>query len=156
MIIFTYLVIDGRIPLCMAYFNRNDGQNDRGNYGGRRDSGDRGGQGRPRGDRRMYPVVCDKCGRDCEVPFRPDGSKPIYCSDCFERQGGGQRRDSFGGGRKFDNRRAGQSQNLNGEVLASINSKLAQILELMRKNEKPKRKVGVKKTKKAKGKKVKK
>ena len=145
----------------MAYFNRNDGQNDRGSYGGGRrdfgDRGDRGGRGGSRSDRRMYPAVCDKCGRECQVPFSPDGSKPVYCSNCFEKnRGGGQRRDSFGGGRNFDNKGAGQSQNLNGEVLASINSKLAQILELMRKNEKPRQKIETKKRKKTKVKKVKK
>lgn len=35
------------------------------------------------GDRRMYSAVCSKCGNDCEVPFKPTGDKPIYCSDCF-------------------------------------------------------------------------
>ncbi len=44
----------------------------------------------------MYPAVCDKCGRECKVPFKPSNDKPIYCSDCFEQQGGGRddRRDS--------------------------------------------------------------
>jgi len=128
----------------MAYFNQNQNnrQDDRGSYGGgggggRRDFGGRGGQ---RGDRRMYPAVCDKCGRDCQVPFRPDGSKPIYCSNCFEKKQGGfdQKRDSYGGGRRqFSDRGSsqGQKQNQNNEVLASINSKLAQILELMRKGD---------------------
>lgn len=43
----------------------------------------------------MYPAVCDKCGRECKVPFKPSNDKPIYCSDCFEQQGGGRddRRD---------------------------------------------------------------
>lgn len=35
------------------------------------------------GDKRMYEAVCDKCGKKCEVPFRPTGDKPIYCSQCF-------------------------------------------------------------------------
>lgn len=56
----------------------------------------------------MFPAVCDQCGKDCQVPFRPSGDKPIYCSNCFEKQGGGssdrfERRDdnrrSFGGSR---------------------------------------------------------
>ena len=75
----------------------------------RRDNNRRGGGGGF--DRRpttMYPAVCDKCGKDCQVPFRPSGDKPIYCSDCFEKEGGGksdrfERRDdsrrSFGGSR---------------------------------------------------------
>jgi len=32
----------------------------------------------------MHPAVCDKCGRDCEVPFKPTQGKPIYCNDCFK------------------------------------------------------------------------
>lgn len=35
----------------------------------------------------MTRAVCDECGRNCEVPFKPSGNKPVYCSDCFERQG---------------------------------------------------------------------
>jgi len=37
----------------------------------------------------MHKAVCSDCGKGCEVPFRPSGDKPIYCSDCFERKGGG-------------------------------------------------------------------
>jgi CxxC-x17-CxxC domain-containing protein len=33
----------------------------------------------------MHNAVCDECGRDCQVPFKPTGSKPIYCSKCFEK-----------------------------------------------------------------------
>jgi len=39
------------------------------------------------GNKRMYKVVCDKCGKECEVPFRPTSDKPIYCSQCFSRGG---------------------------------------------------------------------
>ncbi|HPR92071.1 MAG TPA: hypothetical protein PLR64_02350 [Candidatus Dojkabacteria bacterium] len=47
----------------------------------------------------MYPAVCDKCGRDCKVPFQPSGDKPVYCSNCFEKQDNGnsdrfERRDT--------------------------------------------------------------
>jgi CxxC-x17-CxxC domain-containing protein len=41
----------------------------------------------------MHSAVCDACGRECKVPFRPSGDKPIYCSSCFEQQGGGRDRD---------------------------------------------------------------
>ncbi len=36
-------------------------------------------------NRDMYSAVCDKCGKDCKVPFKPSSDKPIYCSDCFEQ-----------------------------------------------------------------------
>ena len=39
---------------------------------------------------KMHKAVCDKCNRDCEVPFRPTGSKPIFCSRCFEDEPGGK------------------------------------------------------------------
>ncbi len=32
---------------------------------------------------RMFDAVCSTCGKACEVPFRPDGVKPVYCKDCF-------------------------------------------------------------------------
>jgi len=33
----------------------------------------------------MHSATCDKCGARCEVPFKPSGSKPVYCSDCFRK-----------------------------------------------------------------------
>lgn len=40
--------------------------------------------GRDRGERsEMFSTTCDQCGKQCEVPFRPSGSKPVYCNDCF-------------------------------------------------------------------------
>lgn len=30
-------------------------------------------------------VICDSCNQECEVPFKPTSSKPIYCRDCFEK-----------------------------------------------------------------------
>ena len=70
--------------------------------------------GNRRGDRRsfgggnrteMFDAICDQCGRECKVPFRPSGDKPIYCSECFEEKGGNDnRRRDFGdrGRRSFD------------------------------------------------------
>ena len=37
------------------------------------------------GDKKMHKAVCDKCGKDCEVPFRPTGGRPIYCDQCFTK-----------------------------------------------------------------------
>lgn len=85
----------------MGNFNRGGSRGgkrfgDRGGFGG----GKRFGGGRDRGGDRptMHQAVCDECGNDCEVPFRPTGDKPIYCSNCFKDKGGsrdsGNRRDS--------------------------------------------------------------
>jgi len=37
----------------------------------------------------MHKATCSKCGKPCEVPFRPNGSKPVLCRDCFRSEGGG-------------------------------------------------------------------
>jgi CxxC-x17-CxxC domain-containing protein len=51
---------------------------------GRRDGSQGGfGQDRDRGPVTMHQAVCNQCGKPCEVPFRPTGSKPVYCNACF-------------------------------------------------------------------------
>ena len=35
--------------------------------------------------REMFSATCDGCGKEARVPFRPTGTKPVYCSDCFRR-----------------------------------------------------------------------
>jgi len=67
--------------------NFNDGDRSR----DRRDSPRRsfgGGRDRDSGRPELHDAVCDECGKDCRVPFRPSGNKPIYCSECFEKKGG--------------------------------------------------------------------
>ncbi len=39
--------------------------------------------------RQMFPVVCADCGKETEVPFEPRGDKPVYCRDCYSKQGSG-------------------------------------------------------------------
>ena len=49
--------------------------------------------------RTMYQATCAECGKSCEVPFRPSGDKPVYCSNCFEnKRDSGERiqRKNFG------------------------------------------------------------
>ena len=36
-------------------------------------------------EREMHTVICTKCGKRCEVPFRPTEGKPVYCIDCFRK-----------------------------------------------------------------------
>lgn len=38
--------------------------------------------------REMHKAVCDDCGEECEVPFKPDPSRPVYCRETV-----GQRED---------------------------------------------------------------
>lgn len=81
----------------MGNFNRGDrfsGQkNSRfGGRGGSRGFGNRRDRDNDRPER--FSAVCDGCGHECTVPFRPSGDKPVYCDSCF-----GSQKD---GGRKSD------------------------------------------------------
>ena len=44
----------------------------------------------------MHQAVCDNCGKDCQVPFKPTSGKPIFCSSCFEKNRGSDSRGSEG------------------------------------------------------------
>ncbi|MDH5403372.1 MAG: hypothetical protein OEY49_12830 [Candidatus Heimdallarchaeota archaeon] len=39
---------------------------------------------RPRENREMFDVVCSKCEKNTQVPFKPDGERPVYCQDCYK------------------------------------------------------------------------
>ncbi len=93
----------------------------------------------------LYDAVCDQCGKDCQVPFKPSRDKPIYCSDCFEKRGGkegrpGQRRSK---GRPFGKREQSRPQNKNDtatlkltEEIKTLNLKLDAIINLLSTKEK--------------------
>jgi CxxC-x17-CxxC domain-containing protein len=72
-----------------SFDNWRGGGNSRG--GGSNRGSDRGGYGNDRPQ--MHPATCAKCNTSCEVPFKPNGRKPIYCSDCFVRDDEGGDRD---------------------------------------------------------------
>ena len=76
----------------MKNFNQNRSFN-RGGFGGRDDRG--------RGPVTMHRATCAECGEVCEVPFRPTGDKPVYCSNCFGDKRGGERGGDRGPKRDF-------------------------------------------------------
>lgn len=39
----------------------------------------------------MFKAICEECGSSCEVPFKPTGNKPVYCNNCFKKDGGNHR-----------------------------------------------------------------
>lgn len=43
------------------------------------------GERRGFGERKMYKITCADCGLEAEVPFKPDGSRPVYCRDCYQK-----------------------------------------------------------------------
>jgi CxxC-x17-CxxC domain-containing protein len=122
----------------MGYNNSDN----RGSRSGQRSFGRRD-FGNSSGPRQMHRTICDSCGKDCEVPFRPSGEKPVYCSDCFEKNKDASepRRFDDRSFRKprfedrdsrpprFDNRDSKPSQN--NEQFNALNAKLDKILSIL-------------------------
>jgi len=78
-------------PAFKSNYNSND-----------RDSGLRGNSsGRDSEWRDKFDTVCDNCGRDCQVPFKPVQGKPVYCDSCFGKM---KDRESNQEPRRFDDR----------------------------------------------------
>lgn len=107
---------------------------DRGGYQPRGRTSFNGGRNFNRGgDRQMFDAICSNCGKACQVPFRPTGEKPVYCSDCFEKMGGGNdspRRERFDRPRRnFTDREQKPNQNKN--QLDAINAKLDKLIKLL-------------------------
>jgi CxxC-x17-CxxC domain-containing protein len=44
--------------------------------------------GRPR---EMFKATCAECKKECEVPFKPSGDRPVYCRECFAKRKEGGR-----------------------------------------------------------------
>ena len=73
------------------------------------------------GEKRMFTATCSKCGEKCEVPFRPTGEKPVYCSQCFAK-----------GDNAPTNKNTGSSSsNVSKEQFEMLNSKLDRILKAL-------------------------
>ncbi|MDB5255010.1 MAG: hypothetical protein JWL92_386 [Candidatus Nomurabacteria bacterium] len=110
--------------------------------------------GGDRGDRpaMMHKATCAECSKICEVPFRPNGEKPVFCNDCFSAKRGGemsqfdrpQKRDfessSRPGGfskpeRRFDEPRAEQRPDRRIDDLKqqveSLNAKMDSLIAMM-------------------------
>ncbi|MEI7752508.1 MAG: CxxC-x17-CxxC domain-containing protein [Candidatus Omnitrophota bacterium] len=46
-------------------------------------------QNHQRPGRVLHKAVCADCHRDCEIPFKPTGERPVYCKECFSKRKGG-------------------------------------------------------------------
>ncbi len=57
-------------------FNRGGGDRDR-RFDSKR-------EGRPE----MFKAICADCGKSCEIPFKPNNSRPVFCSTCFSEHSG--------------------------------------------------------------------
>ena len=47
---------------------------------------DRGRQGNGSRERTYTRVVCSECRKECEIPFKPSGDRPVYCKECFSKR----------------------------------------------------------------------
>ncbi len=45
-----------------------------------------GGGGFGGGQREMHKATCADCQKECEVPFKPSGDRPVYCKECFSKR----------------------------------------------------------------------
>jgi len=71
----------GKPVRCQECFRKNRPQR---SFGGGGRFGGRGGFDRR--PREMHKATCAECGKECEVPFKPTGDKPVYCKECFAKQ----------------------------------------------------------------------
>jgi CxxC-x17-CxxC domain-containing protein len=117
---------------------------DRGGFGGNR-GGFGGGRDGERREMTMHKATCSTCGKPCEVPFRPDGSKPVLCSECFgknrsdDRNGVERRNDRFSNDRPkrdFDAPRKEHTHNHDFNALqtqvTALETKVDEILSLLK------------------------
>ena len=37
-------------------------------------------------ERILHTTICADCRKECEVPFKPTGGRPVYCKDCFSKR----------------------------------------------------------------------
>jgi CxxC-x17-CxxC domain-containing protein len=92
---------------------------------------------------KLYHAICDKCGVECDVPFKPTGNKPIYCRSCFRAGASesGGRSNSFDRGRdtrsesrgRYDERPETKSApSISKEDMDKINRKLDKIMNALK------------------------
>lgn len=92
------------------------------------------------GPKTMHKVDCAKCGNVTEVPFRPNGKKPVYCQNCFVKDDAP--RSSYGPKREYAprpsfNREAPAAPREDRSMadvkseLQAVNQKLSKLISLM-------------------------
>jgi len=107
----------------MANFNRQNRSGGNRNFGKPRFSSDR---------QDMHKATCATCGKICEVPFKPTGTKPVYCKECFQKNKGfDSRRNENRSFYSEDSRnRTGGGPDYTAQ-LEALNAKMDKILNLL-------------------------
>lgn len=124
------------------YGRRTSGRSDRnsGRSDGRFERKDSGRNDRSGSRLEMHEATCAKCGKRCEVPFKPNGTKPIYCRNCFTKNDSSRenRSDNFRSRDRpdrFESRarpdRRTESESSSGDELSEINRKLDKIMRAL-------------------------
>ncbi|HME86896.1 MAG TPA: CxxC-x17-CxxC domain-containing protein [Candidatus Nanoarchaeia archaeon] len=67
----------------------------------------------------FYEATCDRCGKQCDLPFKPTGSKPVYCRDCFNK------------GEEAPSRSSGPASRPGNDQFDQINRKLDKIMKAL-------------------------
>jgi CxxC-x17-CxxC domain-containing protein len=96
---------------------------------------------RPQVAQAMHQAICSNCGKTCEVPFKPNGTRPVFCRECFQaNRTGDARRPDFEGRNnnfpppppRFDDRGPHQPPpEPHKEQFAELNAKLDKILNIL-------------------------
>ncbi|MEK7545484.1 MAG: CxxC-x17-CxxC domain-containing protein [Patescibacteria group bacterium] len=81
-------------------------------------------RGFDREEKQLFKATCASCGNGCEVPFKPNGSKPVYCRACF-----GNEKAGATDYKEF--KRAAPAEDRSKEQFAAINAKLDMIIKAM-------------------------
>ena len=91
----------------------------------------------------MHAAICDQCRKECEVPFKPTGDRPVFCNNCFKKPG--EKPGNFGGrdpGERSFNRNYGPETNPGSKnteqfekQLDMVNDKLDRIIRLLAQDE---------------------
>ncbi|MBN2853913.1 hypothetical protein JXK06_00020 [Patescibacteria group bacterium] len=126
-------------------FGANRGSRDGGSFGGSRGGSRDGGFGGRRdsgfgGEKVMHRATCAECGNSCEVPFKPTGEKPVYCSNCFGNRAelAPRTNDRSFSRPRVERSAPAMSANVNNDVLtekvAELNAKIDRLLDILIEN----------------------
>ena len=71
-------------------------------------------------ERTFHKAICADCKKECEIPFRPTGDRPVYCKNCFaqrksvstfkERHDTRPREENFPHERRFEKHHDGETR----------------------------------------------
>lgn len=92
----------------------------------------KGKEGKDRARSAMHSATCSQCGNECQVPFKPNGRKPVLCSQCFgkTKSTGSSSFGSRGSGERTFRSDRGEGAP-SSEQLRAIHEKLDIIIEML-------------------------